>query len=465
MAAQVLIIDDEDLFREDLADLLRAEGYECLTAATGEEGLEHIAKTGPEVVLCDINLPGKMGIQILDEIMGISPESFVIMITAYGSLESSVDAFRKGASDYITKPLVVEDVLAKIARLIKYKRLSQEVKHLRREVSHDFEGLLGVGESKAMKDALNLIRKVSPTNTTVLITGESGTGKELVARAIHELSTYEAEKSGESNGERLFIAVNCAGIPAELLESELFGHVRGAFTGAIENHVGSFELAGEGTILLDEIAEMPVSLQSKLLRVLEQKEFSRLGDNRLIPLKARIIAATNKNLRDLVKTGEFREELFFRVAVLGIHVPPLCERRSDIPLLVEHFIKGFNDEMKRKCLGMESEAMRRLLSYSWPGNIRELKNVIERAIILSEESYLTLADLPAEIRGISPWPQQCDDLRTATKAFEREHIRSVLKACEWNKEAAAQRLKVNPSTLYRKMADLGLPTGPSPSGT
>lgn len=456
MDAQVLIIDDEDLFREDLALLLRREGYDCLAASTGEKGVEIVGKTSPDVILCDISLPGKGGIEILDEIMGVSPESFVIMITAYGTLESSVEAFRKGASDYITKPLVIEDVLQKIERLVSLRRLWQEVKFLRREVSQNAEGLLGVGQSETMQEALELIKKVGPTRSTVLITGESGTGKELVARAVHDLGSRNGGSGEEDEDEHHFAAINCAGIPSELLESELFGHMRGSFTGAVKDHVGYFELAGEGTIFLDELAEMPLSLQGKLLRVLEQKEFSRVGGPRLIPLKARIISATNKNLRDLVEAGEFREDLFFRLAVFEIALPPLRNRRTDIPLLVEHFVKKFNEEMKKRCLGVDNEAMRRLLASPWPGNIRELRNVIERAMILCQEDYIRLEDLPAEIRDIAPVPEYGVDLRDATRTFERHHIWSVLESCQWNKEEAARRLGVNSSTLYRKMADLGL---------
>lgn len=456
MSAQILIIDDENLFREDLTSLLRKEGYECLAAATGEKGLELIQESSPEIILCDINLPGKDGIQVLDEIMSISPESFVIMITAFGTLESSLEAFRKGASDYITKPLVLEDVLVKIERLVNYKRLSQEVKFLRREVSQDEANLYGVGQSDAMKQVFDLIDKVAPTRSTVLITGESGTGKELVARAIHEFNADDGESGEMSDRGHHFAAINCAGIASELLESELFGHVRGSFTGAIRDHVGYFELAGEGTILLDEIGEMPLLLQGKLLRVLEQKEFPRVGSSKLVPLKARIVSATNKNLRDLVKAGEFREDLFFRLAVFEIRLPALRERRSDIPHLVEYFVKKFNREMKRKCLGVDNVATRKLFASSWPGNIRELRNVIERAMILCQGDYITVAELPIEIQEAYPVPEYSDDLRGATKAFEKMHIQSVLKACQWNKEEAARRMGVNSSTLYRKMSDLGM---------
>ena len=454
MNEKILIIDDEDLFREDLALILSQEGYEGLVAATGEEGLTLIEKHMPQIVLCDINLPGMDGLEVLNKSLAISPDTSVIMITAYGTLESSLTAFRKGAADYITKPLVIEDVIQKVERLIKYKRLHQEVKFLRREVSPETHGIVGVWQSDSMKEILELIGKVAPTKSTVLLTGESGTGKELVASTIHALS-FGADMDLKAN-EVHFAAVNCAGIPAELLESELFGHVRGAFTGATKDHVGYFELAGEGTIMLDELADMPLSLQSKLLRVLEQKEFSRVGSTKLLPLRARIISATNKDLRSLVKSGEFREDLFFRLAVFEIKIPPLREHRSDIPFLVDGFIKKFNQEMKRKCLGFDSGAMRKMIEFPWAGNIRELRNVIERAMILCHGDQITEIDLPAEIRNIENTPDFPVNLRAATKVFEKSHIEHTLAACDGNKEETAYKLGVNPSTLYRKMTDLGL---------
>jgi len=447
MTAKVLIIDDEDLFREDLATLLRRRGHECKTASNAEEGLALAGDFGPDVILCDVVMPGRGGTDILDEIMAICPEGLVVMITAYGSLKTAVEAFRKGVSDYITKPLLVEDVLQKIQRLMDYKRLARELKLLRQEVSPDAESLAMVGQSEPMEGVADLVKKVAPTKSTVLITGESGTGKELVARAIHGMG---------SSSEHPFMAINCAGIPEHLLESELFGHVRVAFTGAIKDREGLFELAGEGTLFLDEIAEMPTTVQTKLLRVLEQKEFMRVGGANNIPLRARIIASTNRDLRELVKAEKFREDLFFRIAVFGIRLPALRERRSDIPLLTEYFVKKFNKELNRKCFGVDNEAMPRLLSYPWPGNVRELRNVIERAMIHCQGDYITLADLPPEMTNAFQFPKFSDGLRDAMRAYEKEHIRRVLLASSRNKEEAARRLGINPSTLYRKMADLSL---------
>ncbi len=298
-----------------------------------------------------------------------------------------------------------------------------------------------------MQKVSELIRKVSTTTSTVLITGASGTGKELVARSIHKDSTADKEP---------FVAINCAGIPEHLLESELFGHTKGAFTGAEKEREGFFELAGNGTILLDEIAEMPLALQSKLLRVVEEREFIRVGGKKSISAKARFITSTNKNLEGLVQSGQFRQDLYFRLAVFEIQVPLLKERRDDIALLCEHLLKNLNRELKRNCHGVDNEAIRMLLAYSWPGNVRELRNVIERAMILATGEFITPAELPSQIAGSVEFPKYSDDLRTAVAAYEKEHIRQVLLAAGGNKEECSRRLGINPSTLYRKMADLGM---------
>ncbi|MHC4070892.1 MAG: sigma-54 interaction domain-containing protein, partial [Planctomycetota bacterium] len=314
-------------------------------------------------------------------------------------------------------------------------------------LSQDTEASLLVGQSDQIEHVRELIRKISTTASTVLITGESGTGKELVAREIHANSTAVKEQ---------FVAINCAGIPEHLLESELFGHTKGAFTGADSEREGFFELAGKGTILLDEIAEMPLSLQSKLLRVIEERKFIRVGGKTPIGVEARITASTNKNLEELVKADLFRQDLYFRLAVFEIRLAPLRERRDDIPLLCDNLIKKLNQRLKRNCLGVDNDAIRMLLSYSWPGNIRELRNVIERAMILSTNQYVAAAELPAQITNAVEFRKYSDDLRTAMASYEKEHIRRVLLATGGNKERSARKLGINPSTLYRKMADLGL---------
>lgn len=447
MAGKILIVDDENLFREDLATLLRQKGYDCETAADGDQGLAMARQFGPDVVLCDIVMPGPSGVELLGEILQVCPETFVIMITAYGTIDTAVEAFRKGASDYIMKPLILEDILLKIERLLEHRRLNREIRFLRRQLSRDAETSLLVGQSDQIEHVRELIRKISTTASTVLITGESGTGKELVAREIHVNSAAAQEP---------FVAINCAGIPEHLLESELFGHTKGAFTGADSDREGFFELAGKGTILLDEIAEMPLSLQSKLLRVVEERQFIRVGGKTPIRVEARITASTNKNLEKLVQADLFRQDLYFRLAVFEIHVAPLRERRDDIPLLCDHLIQKLNRQLKRNCLGVDNDAIQMLLSHSWTGNVRELRNVIERAMILATGQYITAAELPAQLTKAVEFPKYCDDLRIAMASYEKEHIRRVLLAAGGNKERSARQLGINPSTLYRKMADLGM---------
>jgi len=447
MSAKILIIDDEELFREDLALVLQRKGYECQTAATAEEGLKRVAEFLPDVILSDIVMPGKSGIDILDEVRQLNPDGAVIIMTAFGTLETAIEAFRKGAIDYILKPIVIDDVLNKIQRIFDHKRLLQEIKYLRREITDDIEALPLVGQSEGMQQVINLIQKVAPKQSTVLITGESGTGKELVARAVHEYSDKK---------DRPFVAINCSGFQETLLESELFGHVKGAFTGAMKDKEGFFEIADEGTIFLDEISEMPLSLQSKLLRVLEQREFYRVGGTKVLPMQARIIAATNRNLKELIQSDVFREDLFYRIAVFEIDLPPLRKRSLDIPLLVEYFIRKFNKELKTKYLGAAPAAIQAMMAYDWPGNIRELRNLVERAMILCNGQYITPEGLPPQLAGETPAPLKTQSLKETVHAFENTFIRQVLMNCKWNKEEAARRLGINPSTLYRKMTNLGI---------
>ena len=445
---KILIIDDEDLFREDFATLLRHYGYCCNTASNAKDGVSSAKKLFPDIIFCDIVMPDKSGIEILDELITSCPECSIIIITAYGKLETAVEAFRKGAVDYILKPIVKEVVLQKLNNLVSHKSLNQEVKYLRRMLSQEQGKDTMVGESQAMRKVMELVQNVASSNSTVLIRGESGTGKELVAREIY---------ANSENRENPFIAINCASIPEQLLESELFGHVRGAFTDAVSDRKGYFELAGNGTILLDEIGDMPINLQGKLLRVLEEKEFVRVGDTELLRLNARILASTNKQLRELVESGVFRDDLYYRLNVIEIYVPSLKERRDDIPLLVDHFVKKYNSELKRQCVGLDNEAMSIFLSYAWPGNIRQLRNVIERAMILNRDNeYISISDLSDELTGNYSSMKAGENLKDAVKVFETEYIRRVLTACNGNKEEAARRLGINPSTLYRKMPELSV---------
>lgn len=447
MNARILIIDDENLFREDVAFMLQKEGYECATAEDAERGLEQLIEFRPDVVLSDIVMPGKSGIELLSDISREQPDCVVIMMTAFGTLETAIDAFRKGAVDYVLKPIVPEDLLRKIARTLEHKRLLSDVSLLRRQLGDTLGSRTLVGKSKKLKEVLELIQKVAPMKSTVLITGESGTGKELVARAVHAASEIR---------DNPFVAINCSGFQETLLESELFGHVRGAFTGAIKDKTGFFETAGEGTVFLDEISEMPLPLQSKLLRVLEEREFYHVGGTKTVAFKARIMAATNADPKALVDNRAFREDLYYRLAVFEIHLPPLRERTSDIPLLTDHFVHQFNREMKAKYTGVSADAMRRLMSYQWPGNVRELRNVVERAMILCGGQEITVDGLPTQIgRGQSELSEG-KKLRVAVDAYEGAFIEHVLSDCGWNKEEAARQLGINPSTLYRKMSDLDI---------
>jgi DNA-binding NtrC family response regulator len=443
MNASILLIDDEDLFREDLASLLREEGFVCRTARDGETGLRLAQEEEPDVVLCDLMMPGLDGVEVTDRLATLCPGAPVILVTAFGNLESAVDGFRKGAVDYLLKPLVLDDLLRKIRRCVEERRLRQEVRYLRRTVAEAGAGTAIIGDSPAMREVKELIRKVAPAESTVLTTGESGTGKELVARALHE---------GRGGSERPFVPVNCAALPKDLFESELFGHVRGAFTGAIQDQPGYFELARGGTLFLDEIAELPLELQPKLLRAIEQREIMPVGGTRAKRIEVRIVAATNRDLADQVTAGKFREDLFYRVRVIEIRLPPLREHREDIPPLVEYLVQRLSVRLGRKSLPVGNAAMQVLMSATWRGNVRELENVLERAMLLGEDDAIGLSDLPAELVGAAEGTvEQKDDLKSAVRSYERRHIEQVLSETGGNREEAARRLGINPSTLYRRL--------------
>ncbi|MBI5709421.1 MAG: sigma-54-dependent Fis family transcriptional regulator [Candidatus Eisenbacteria bacterium] len=447
MSERILLIDDEDMFREDMASLLRQQGFACRTAASGEDGLRAAQAEAPDLVLCDLVMPGAGGLEVVGRLAALYPELPVIVITAFGTLETAVEAFRSGATDYVLKPVVPEDLLGKVARCLEHRRLMGEVRYLRREVSEVRAGARLVGTSPAMEAVRRLIARVAAGDSTVLIRGESGTGKELVAREIHEVGR---------GPDRPCVAVNCAAVPRDLFESELFGHVRGAFTGAVRDRPGLFEVASEGTLFLDEISELPLELQPKLLRAIEQKEVLRVGESRTRPARARIVAATQRDLQAEVAAGRFREDLFFRVRVVEIVIPPLRERREDIPLLVEHFVPRLNARLKRHILGVDQAAMRALMSAPWRGNIRELENTLERAMLLTEHEYVGVGDLPAELAGRAHSAELSDDLRAALSAYEREHIRQVLATTGGNREEAARRMGIDVSTLYRRLKALDL---------
>ncbi len=445
MDRQILLADDEVTFRETFAKVLREENMSVTVVGNGTDALDAITKQRFGVAVLDIRMPGIDGIKVLREIMRIRPETRVIMITAYGTVEMAVEAIKLGACDYVMKPVVMDDILTKIRQNMKYLDLQEENKRLKHELGRRFDIGQIIGKSTQMQSVFEMIRKVAPTKSNVLITGKSGTGKELVARAIHSLAAQNS---------RHFLAVNCSAIPEGLLESELFGHKKGSFTSAIRDKKGLFESACGGTLFLDEIGHMPMSCQVKLLRAVEHRQIIPVGSTEPVDIDLRLIAATNKDLPKEIKAGRFREDLYYRMNVVGIHLPPLCERKEDIPLLVEHFIKKFNAEMGKMCSGVSDAVMRLFMSYDWKGNIRELENVIERAVIFAEGDVIKISDiglLGSNAMGLS---KEDETLQTAVKAYEKEYIRRVLSKHDWNKVEAAKALNVGLSSLYRKIDEL-----------
>jgi two-component system response regulator PilR (NtrC family) len=442
---EILLADDEATFRETLAKVLQEEGMEVTAVANGTDAINAIMKQPYAVAILDIQMPGADGIKVLREIVRIRPETRVIMITAYGTVEMAVEAIKLGACDYVMKPVMFDDILAKIRQHLKYLELQEENEQLKREVDGKFHIGQIIGQSPGMQQVFGIIRKVAPTKSNVLITGESGTGKELVARAIHSLSS--------KNGRR-FVAINCSAIPETLLESELFGHKKGSFTSAIADKKGLFECARGGTLFLDEIGHMPMSCQVKLLRAVEDRQITPVGSTESVDIDLRLMAATNRNLPEEIKAGQFREDLYYRMNVVGIHLPPLRERKEDIPLLVEHFVKKYNTEMGKQCVGVSDDVMRLLMGYEWKGNIREMQNVIERAVIFAEDDVIRASDIGLIGSKVVALGEENESLLAAVKAYEKEHICRVLNKYDWNKVEAAKALNVGLSSLYRKIFEL-----------
>jgi DNA-binding NtrC family response regulator len=447
---RILVADDEASIRDSLAGLLADEGYEVETAADGTEALAALDRADYDVVVTDLRMPGADGLAVLRRAREVAPQTHVLLVTAYASIETAVEALRQGAHDYILKPLIVEDVLGKVARLFEHRQLAWETQILRRELDarYDFEHMI-IGRSPAFRQIVEVIRKVAPTNSTVLITGESGVGKEVVARAIHHYSHLH---------DKLFLPINCSAIPENLLESQLFGHAKGAFTGAVTAHEGLFQRARGGTIFLDEIGDMPLNLQGKLLRAIEEKEILPVGTTTPIKVEVRILAATNRDLRKAVEEGRFREDLYYRLNVVNIEIPPLRERREDIPELVEYLVRRHNLELKKNYKGVDNATMKLLMSLPWKGNIRELDNVIERAMILGNGEWITPADLPRSLApsGVVEAATAGDNLREAVRAYEKGHIENVLRRTGNDKRKAAELLGLSLSSLYRKIEELGV---------
>lgn len=449
MANTVLIVDDEQAIRDSIQVVLEDEGYKTTTSSDGLDALSKIKDNNYDVVITDIKMPNMDGMELLKEASKISPDTFFIIMTAYASVKTAISAIREGAYDYLMKPIEFDDLLLRLKRLSKFKKLSIENKSLRQRVSAEQGYRNIIGESNAIKKVFNLITQVSKTKSNVLITGKSGTGKELVAKAIHQNSERKNE---------IFLPINCGAISENLIESELFGHKKGSFTGAVDEKVGLFKVADGGTLFLDEIGDLPLNMQVKLLRAIEDKRFIPVGGIKPISTDVRIIAATNQNLYKKSETGEFREDLYYRLNVIEISLPSLNERREDIPLLVNYFVEKYCNEMGKKILGVDNNAMKALMHHNWKGGVRELENVIERAVIFASEDIIkteSLSDYVKENISNFGFPVS---LKEAVKNFEREHIISVIKNNGYNKEDTAKALEIGLSSLYRKMEELNIPT-------
>ncbi len=439
---KILVVDDEPLVRDIVKKgLSRIGGYDVETAQSGPEAVEKMEKDVFDLVLTDLKMPEMDGLELLKAIKGTRPEVMVILMTAYGSIETAVEAMRMGANDYITKPINFDDLLIHISKAQKESSLLRENRLLRMEVKKKFEFNNIIGKSKKMQEVFSLIEKVALGNSTVIIYGGSGTGKELVAKAIH----YNSPRA-----DRPFIPFNCGAIPETLVESELFGHTKGAFTGAIQAKKGLFEEATGGTLFLDEISTILPSVQVKLLRVLQEKELMRVGSTERTKIDVRMIAATNENLEENMKNGKFREDLFYRLHVFPIFLPDLKGRREDIPLLAYHFLDLYSKEARKEIRGISKEAMKLLLEYHWPGNVRELENAIARAVIMTDEDHLGPNDFPKDlVEGFSEMIKRGVKDRKSLEDIKSEYIKEILKEVGGNKRIASEILRVNPRTLYR----------------
>ncbi len=470
---QVLIVDDELNLRKILSAQLTRDGYDVLVAEDGEQGLEMLRENHIDLVITDLRMPKVDGMELLRRALTQDPNLPVVMITAHGTVDTAVEALKLGAFDYLTKPFDKDEVRQVVGKALRTRQLAGEdatadapSDHASsKEIDKPRYGI--IGSSPALTEVNGILDRVSDTPTTVLITGESGTGKELIARALHEHSSRKGKP---------FIKVNCAAIPRELIESELFGHERGAFTGAVGSKPGRFELASGGTLFLDEVGEIAPEMQVKLLRVLQESEFERVGGIKTIRVDVRLVAATNRDLKRLSETGEFRKDLFFRLNVVSMRLPPLRERVEDVPVLVGHFLEKFNERLKKKVIGLEPEAAQILEQYAWPGNIRELENVIERAVLFCDGPKLRAVDISPEVRaalGMKSMLPPAEDLtsgvpvdgglkeqvRVATSRLERELVRRALDQTSGNVTHAARLLKISRKGLQLKMKELGLREG------
>jgi two-component system response regulator AtoC len=455
MRETILLVDDEQNTREALSIALRREGYTIIPASNGGEGMKLLEKEPVDLIITDLMMPGVSGMDLLDFARKHRPEVMVIMITGHASVETAITAMKNGAFDYITKPIKLDEVKIIIHQATDKRNLLLENLSLKKELKgkYTFDNIIGT--SRPMQEIFSIMERVVNSDSTVLITGDSGTGKELVAKALH----YNGPRK-----ENPFVAINCAAIPSELLESELFGHVKGSFTGAVANKSGKFEQANTGTMFLDEIGSMTMALQGKLLRVLQEKEIERVGGAKPMKIDVRIISATNTDLEKAVKKGLFRDDLFYRLNVIPIHLPSLKDRAEDIPMLAAHFIGKYNEKLKKGIKGLASGVMDYLVAYEWPGNIRELENVIERAVTLTDGEYIQESALPQSILGVAGQefysvpqiPDKGTDLEKELEGFEAAMIRMALKKTGGIKTKAAELLNLKRTTLIEKMRRLNL---------
>jgi len=444
---RILIVDDEEPQREQLSGFLKKQGFSVTTAESGLEAITLCQDKNFEVALIDLKMPGMDGIELLKRLKESNPEIQVIMMTAYGSVDTAVEAMKLGAYYYVNKPINLDELKLNINKSLENYHLLMENKYLKEELEEKYRDVQIVGNSKAMKEVLSTVSRVAKAKSTVLIIGESGTGKELVARAIHALS---------DQADKRFVPVSCAALPDTLLESELFGHERGAFTGAIRRREGRFELADGGTLFLDEVGDIPLETQVKLLRVIESQEFERLGGKETLKVDVRIISATNQDLEKKIREKSFREDLYYRLNVISVFIPPLRERKEDILLLVDHFIKKANQKCGKAVKGITPEVKDIILNNDWPGNVRELENVIERGVVLSRSDVIDKADLP--YFGLVS-DKTLGDVSTASlslKDMERTHILRVLKKTNWNLNKSAEILGIHRNTLRLKMKEYGI---------
>ena len=443
MKYSVLVVDDDHLMNEFIAETLERAGYDCRAVFSGEQAVTELQSKAADIVLTDFKMKGMDGIDLIKYIKTHYPTTVVIMLTAYGTVKTAVSAIKLGAYDFLMKPIVSETVEHTMKRVTEMLDLKQENALMRRDLAHKFQNI--IGKSKAMREIFDLIQSVADARSTVLITGDSGTGKELVARALHYASNRR---------EGPFIKLNCAALPEHLVEAELFGHEKGAFTDAKKTNRGRFELADGGTLLLDEVSEMPLNLQSKLLRVIQEKEFERVGSSTTISVDVRLVATSNRNLKEYISAGRFREDLFYRLNVIPIRMCPLAERAEDIPLLVDHFIAKFNSENDKQIKGVDATGLKLLMKYHWPGNVRELENLVERAVVTSKSETIAEDDFPTEL-ALGPIAEGLPSLKVPMKLEEGSKylILKTLEKFNGNKTRAAEALGITTRTIRNKLSE------------